>query len=91
MSAKDIYVRTSVSTAAADDFNNSVENDGQDWFVHEADAVRGENDHLCTTSNDSDKGIQCDKIKCVIRRKSVTEDPDDVVFDLRGDGAAASL
>lgn len=84
-------MRTSATTAAADDFNNSVENDGQDWFVYEADAVRGDGDHLCTASNDSSKGIQCDKIKCIIRRKSVTEDPDDMVFDLRGDSAPSEL
>lgn len=31
---KDIYVRTDADTAAVDDYNNSVENDGQDYFVY---------------------------------------------------------
>ena len=30
---KDIYVRGTAADAAADDFNNAVELDGQDWFV----------------------------------------------------------
>lgn len=83
---KDIYVRgTDVATAtAADDFNNAVELNGQDWFVFEADAVRADDDHLCTTSSDSAKGISCDTIKCIVRRKMVTEDPDDTIFDLSG-------
>ena len=61
-----------------------VENDGQDWFVFEADADRADDDHLCTTSADSAKGISCDTIKCIVRRKMVTEDPDDAIFDLSG-------
>ena len=77
---KDIYVRTTATTAAVDDYNNSVELNGQDWFVYEADADRNEEDHLCTTSGDTAKGIQCDKIKCTVRRKMVTEDLDDFSF-----------
>ena len=37
---------TDISTNS--DFNNSVENDGQDWFVFETDADRADDDHLCT-------------------------------------------
>ena len=77
---KDIYVRTTETTAPVDDYNNSVELNGQDWFVYEADSERGDADHLCTTSGDTAKGIQCDSIKCTVRRKMVTEDLDDVWF-----------
>ena len=48
---KDIYVRGTVTTDAVDDYNNSVESNGQDWFVFEADSERNEEDHLCTTSS----------------------------------------
>ena len=79
---KDIYVRgADASAAPADDFNNSVELDGQDWILYQGDADRADGDHLCTTSVDTAKGIQCDKIRCIVRRKMVTEDPDDMVFE----------
>lgn len=77
---KDIYVRDTATTAAVDDYNNSVELDGQDWFVFEADADRNEADHLCLTSAETAKGYQCDEIKCTVRRKMITEDLDDFSF-----------
>jgi len=73
---KDIYVRTTVDTAAVDDYNNAVVLDGQDWFVMEADADRDDDDHLCTTGTDD--GIACSKIRCTIRRLMLTEDADDI-------------
>ena len=75
---KDIYVRTTKDTAAVDDYNNSVENDGQDYFVFQADADREDADHLCTTSTTD--GVACDSIRCIVRRKMITEDPDDFTF-----------
>ena len=44
---KDLYVRTTVDTAAVEDYNNSVELDGKDWFVYEQDDVR--EDNLCAS------------------------------------------
>ena len=46
---KDLYVRGDVEATAvsAEDFNNSVELDGKDWFVYEQDDVRVDN--LCAT------------------------------------------
>ena len=88
---KDIYVRTTETTAPVDDYNNSVELDGQDWFVYEADSERGDADHLCTTSGDIAKGIQCDKIKCTVRRKMVTEDLDDVWFTPGDTGTSMAI
>ena len=61
---KDVYVRTTGTTV--DDFGNSLENKGQDWFVETVDKEREDNDHLCSSSATSD--LQCDKIKCVVRR-----------------------
>ena len=80
---KDIYVRgdTAASATPADDFNNSVELDGQDWFLYQGDADREDGDHLCEASSKAARGIQCDKIRCIVRRKMVTEDPDDMVFE----------
>lgn len=46
--ATDYYVRGTAETAPVADFNNSVENDGRDWFVFEKDADR--EDNLCTSS-----------------------------------------
>ena len=88
----DLYVRTSTVDDAAttysnavpvDDYNNSVELDGQDWFVYQQDADRdynadGTTDNLCTASTKD--GYACDTIKCVIRRKMVTDDADDFSF-----------
>ena len=86
---KDLYVRG--SNDVAEDFNNSVELDGQDWFVYQGDAFRNEGDHLCQSEENTAKDIQCDKIKCIIRRKSVTEDPDDFSFDVRSTGTTSYM
>ena len=43
---KDMYVRTTATTTALEDFNNSVELDGKDWFVFEQDDQRT-TDNLC--------------------------------------------
>ena len=56
VSVVDVYARSDTNedcSTASDittnnDFNNSVENDGQDWFVFETDAERADDDHLCT-------------------------------------------
>ena len=86
---KDLYVRDDPTTTdvtetadtapTADDYNNSVRSGGQDWFVYEQDSVRGDTDHLCTASSDSSKA--CSSIKCISRRKMVTDDADDLKFD----------
>jgi len=73
----DMYVRDETTGAVAD-FNNSVENDGDDWFEYEQDENR-EDGHLCTGASSS-TGFQCSKIKCILRRKMTTEDPDDMQF-----------
>lgn len=54
---EDLYVRiadggTADTALAATDFNNSVELDGQDWFVYETDRER--ESRLCTTSGSGD-------------------------------------
>ena len=51
----DMYVRND-GTATAD-FNNSIENDGQDWFVAVKDEDRTANDHLCTAPTDKTSGF----------------------------------
>ena len=73
-------MRGTVTTTAVEDYNNSVELNGQDWFVFEADSDRNEDDHLCTTSQETAKGYACDTIRCIVRRKMVTEDLDDFSF-----------
>ena len=82
----DLYVRavtadvaqTSETALTAVDYNNSVSTNGQDWFVYEPDSSRNDDDHLCTSSSTS--GIECSQIRCVARRKMVTEDSDDHSF-----------
>ena len=61
-------------TAAAEvDSNNSVESDGQDWFVAVQDAERDDEDHLCGTASVID-GYNCSSIRCVARRPMKTND-----------------
>jgi len=67
---------TADTAMAASDFNNAVELEGQDWFVFETDRER--ESRLCTTAGSGD--YQCSKIKCVLRRRMTTEDPDDFSF-----------
>ena len=63
-----------------DDFNNSIERNGQDWFVNAQDADREEEDgNLCVPYIGTD-GYQCQIIRCTARRKLLTEDEDDMPF-----------
>ena len=75
---EDQYVRN--DGAPANDFNNSIENDGQDWFVGVKDENRADDDHLCEAPSAADKtaGHQCSKIRCVARRRQLNEDPNDM-------------
>jgi hypothetical protein len=72
-----MYVRDDTLDPIAD-FNNAIEYDGDDWFEFISDSEREEGDHLCTSSSGS--GYQCSKIKCIVRRRMVTEDADDFSF-----------
>ena len=74
----DFYVRddgtNTYNSDPVEDYNNSIPNDGQDWFVYETDANRETN--LCTASST----FQCDKIRCIARREMTNDDPDDMDF-----------
>ena len=76
----DYYVRNDETSAAVVDFNNSVSNDGQDWFVYRQDEQRADDDHLCTASTLA--GFECSKLRCIVRRNAMTDDADDFTFDV---------
>lgn len=75
--AADALVSETVDDAPKDDNQPTKDREGKNWFVFEQDEEL-EEDNLCTTS--STAGIQCDKIKCVMRRKMKTDDDDDMWF-----------
>ena len=74
----DMYVRGSDTTAAVADFNNSIKNNGNDWFEYEKDSEKSDN-HLCTKADED--GFKCKKIKCILRREMTTADADDIQFE----------
>ena len=59
--------------------------------MYQADDEREDGDHLCTDSTLTAKGIQCDKIRCIVRRKMLTEDPDDMNFVPGSAGVAMNM
>ena len=59
--------------------------------MYQGDDERDETDHLCTDSELSAKGIQCDKIRCIVRRKMLTEDPDDMKFEPGSAGVSMKM
>ena len=81
---KDYNVRKRTADAdpvTEEDFNNQVRSNGQDWYVETQDSQRAADDHLCTPDANAGSNFACSKIKCVVRRNAVTDDPDDYSFN----------
>ena len=81
--AADALVNETVDDNPRDDNQPTKDREGKNWFVFQQDAELDEN-NLCLTS--ATTGIQCDQIRCVMRRKMKTDDDDDMWFVPDGSG-----